>query len=161
MMRKIGITFSAFDLLHAGHVKMLEDAKEQCDFLICGLQTDPTLDRPEKNKPTQSVFERYMQLKACKHVDMIIPYATEQDLEDVLRSYKIHVRILGDEYIDKAFTGRKYCEEKGIELYFNRRENRFSSSSLRKIIAKKQENPQGAIVKLNDETNYKLKRINA
>lgn len=161
MMRKIGITFSAFDLLHAGHVKMLEDAKEQCDFLICGLQTDPTLDRPEKNKPTQSVFERYMQLKACKHVDMIIPYATEQDLEDVLRSYKIHVRILGDEYIDKAFTGRKYCEEKGIELYFNRRENRFSSSSLRKIIAKKQENPQGAIVKFNDETNYKLKRINA
>ncbi|CAM3450230.1 MULTISPECIES: adenylyltransferase/cytidyltransferase family protein [Sphingobacterium] len=161
MMRKIGITFSAFDLLHAGHVKMLEDAKEQCDFLICGLQTDPTLDRPEKNKPTQSVFERYMQLKACKHVDMIIPYATEQDLEDVLRSYKIHVRILGDEYIDKAFTGRKYCEEKGIELYFNRRENRFSSSSLRKIIAKKQDNPQGAIVKLNDETNYKLKRINA
>lgn len=161
MMRKIGITFSAFDLLHAGHVKMLEDAKEQCDFLICGLQTDPTLDRPEKNKPTQSVFERYMQLKACKHVDMIIPYATEQDLEDVLRSYKIHVRILGDEYIDKAFTGRKYCEEKGIELYFNRRENRFSSSSLRKIIAKKQDNPQGAIVKLNDETNYNLKRINA
>ena len=161
MMRKIGITFSAFDLLHAGHVKMLEDAKEQCDFLICGLQTDPTLDRPEKNKPTQSVFERYMQLKACKHVDMILPYATEQDLEDVLRSYKIHVRILGDEYIDKAFTGRKYCEEKGIELYFNRRENRFSSSSLRKIIAKKQDNPQGAIVKLNDETNYKLKRINA
>lgn len=161
MIRKIGITFSAFDLLHAGHIKMLEDAKEQCDFLICGLQTDPTLDRPEKNKPTQSVFERYMQLKACKHVDMIIPYATEQDLEDVLRSYKINVRILGDEYMDKAFTGRKYCEEKGIELYFNRRENRFSSSSMRKIIAKKQDNPQGAIVKLNDEKNYKLKRINA
>lgn len=161
MMRKIGITFSAFDLLHAGHIKMLEDAKEQCDFLICGLQTDPTLDRPEKNKPTQGVFERYMQLKACKHVDMIIPYATEQDLEDVLRSYKIHVRILGDEYMDKAFTGRNYCEEKGIELYFNRRENRFSSSSLRKIIAKKQDNPQGAIVKLNDEPDYTLKRINA
>lgn len=161
MMKKIGITFSAFDLLHAGHVKMLEDAKEQCDFLICGLQTDPTLDRPEKNKPTQTVFERYMQLKACKHVDMIIPYATEQDLEDVLRSYKIHVRILGDEYMDKAFTGRQYCEEKGIELYFNRRENRFSSSSLRKIIATKHEHVQGAVVKLNDTGNYPLQRRNA
>lgn len=161
MMKKIGITFSAFDLLHAGHIKMLEDAKEQCDFLICGLQTDPTLDRPEKNKPTQTVFERYMQLKACKHVDMIIPYATEQDLDDVLRSYKIHVRILGDEYMDKAFTGRQYCEEKGIELYFNRRENRFSSSSLRKIIATKQEHVQGAVVKLNDTGNYPLQRRNA
>ncbi|WP_199768555.1 adenylyltransferase/cytidyltransferase family protein [Sphingobacterium sp. HMA12] len=161
MMKKIGITFSAFDLLHAGHVKMLEDAKEQCDFLICGLQTDPTLDRPGKNKPTQSVFERYMQLKACKHVDMIIPYATEQDLEDVLRSYKVHVRILGDEYMDKKFTGRQYCEEKGIKLYFNRRENRFSSSSLRKIIATKQEHAQGAVVKLNDTGNYPLQRKNA
>ena len=140
---------------------MLEDAKEQCDFLICGLQTDPTLDRPEKNKPTQSVFERYMQLKACKHVDMIIPYATEQDLEDVLRSYKIHVRILGDEYMDKAFTGRQYCEEKGIRLYFNRRENRFSSSSLRRIIASKENTSKGAVVSINDGANYALKRINA
>ncbi|WP_293952743.1 MULTISPECIES: adenylyltransferase/cytidyltransferase family protein [unclassified Sphingobacterium] len=160
-MKKIGITFSAFDLLHAGHIKMLEDAREQCDFLICGLQTDPTLDRPEKNKPTQSVFERYMQLKACKHVDMIIPYATEQDLEDVLQSFKVHVRILGDEYMDKAFTGRKYCEDKGIELYFNRRENRFSSSSLRKIIASKEKNNKGAVVSINEAPNYALKRINA
>ncbi len=160
-MKKIGITFSAFDLLHAGHIKMLEDAREQCDFLICGLQTDPTLDRPEKNKPTQSVFERYMQLKACKHVDMIIPYATEQDLEDVLRSFKIHVRILGDEYMDKAFTGRQYCEEKGIELYFNRRENRFSSSSLRRIIASKEKSSKGAVVSINEGVNYALKRINA
>ncbi|TYP96606.1 glycerol-3-phosphate cytidylyltransferase [Sphingobacterium allocomposti] len=158
---KIGITFSAFDLLHAGHIKMLEDAKEQCDFLICGLQTDPTLDRPEKNKPTQTVFERYMQLKGCKHVDKIIPYATEQDLEDILRSYKIHVRILGDEYMYKSFTGRAYCEEKGIELYFNRRENRFSSSSLRRIIANKQEDKQSGVVHLKDNAEFQLQRAKA
>nr|WP_297307721.1 adenylyltransferase/cytidyltransferase family protein [uncultured Flavobacterium sp.] len=135
---KIGITFSAFDLLHAGHIKMLEDAKRQCDFLICGLQTDPTLDRPEKNKPVQSVVERYIQLEGCKYVDQIIPYATEQDLEDILKSFKIDVRILGDEYQDKNFTGRKFCEEKGIELYYNRRDHRFSSSCLRKIVAEKE-----------------------
>ncbi|PRD48421.1 adenylyltransferase/cytidyltransferase family protein [Sphingobacterium haloxyli] len=158
---RIGITFSAFDLLHAGHIKMLEDAKEQCDFLICGVQTDPTLDRPEKNKPTQTVFERYMQLRGCKHVDKVIPYATEQDLEDILRSYKIHVRILGDEYKDKNFTGRKYCEEKGIELYFNRRENRFSSSSLRKIIAEKQHEESVSIVHLKENIALPLQRLNA
>lgn len=135
---KIGITFSAFDLLHAGHVKMLEDAKSQCDYLICGLQTDPTLDRPEKNKPIQSVVERYIQLKGCKFVDEIVPYATEQDLEDVLQSFKIDVRVVGDEYMSKDFTGRKYCEDKGVELFFNKREHRFSSSSLRKEVAKKE-----------------------
>lgn len=135
---KIGITFSAFDLLHAGHIKMLEEAKRQCDFLIVGLQTDPTLDRPEKNRPTQTVVERYIQLKGCRFVDEIVPYATEQDLEDVLRSFKIDVRILGDEYKDKNFTGRAYCEEKGIELHFNSRDHRFSSSSLRKVVAEKE-----------------------
>lgn len=135
---KVGITFSAFDLLHAGHIKMLEEAKRQCDYLICGLQTDPTLDRPEKNKPVQTVVERYIQLKGCKFVDEIVPYATEQDLEDVLRSFKIDVRILGDEYQDKNFTGRSYCEEKGIELYYNTRDHRFSSSSLRKEVAEKE-----------------------
>ncbi|PVH25123.1 adenylyltransferase/cytidyltransferase family protein [Sphingobacterium corticibacter] len=143
---RIGITFSSFDLLHAGHVKMLEDAKDQCDYLICGLQTDPTLDRAEKNKPTQTVVERYIQLKGCKHVDKIIPYATEQDLEDILRSFKFHVRILGDEYMHKNFTGRSYCEEKGIELYFNRRENRFSSSALRQIVFEKQGEMEGTIL---------------
>jgi glycerol-3-phosphate cytidylyltransferase len=137
---KIGITFSAFDLLHAGHIKMLEDAKIQCDYLIAGLQTDPTLDRPEKNRPTQSVVERYIQLKGCKHVDEIVPYATEQDLEDILRSFKIDVRIIGDEYKDKNFTGRSYCEEKGIALHFNTRDHRFSSSSLRKEVAEKENN---------------------
>lgn len=160
-MQKIGITFSAFDLLHAGHIKMLEDAKEQCDFLICGLQTDPTLDRPEKNRPTQTVFERYMQLRACRHVDMIIPYATEQDLEDILRSYKVHVRILGDEYRDKDFTGRAYCEQKGIELYFNRRENRFSSSSLRQIIATGHKKNVRPIVSINETFDYSLQKAKA
>lgn len=135
---KIGITFSAFDLLHAGHIKMLEEAKRQCDYLIVGLQTDPTINRPEKNKPTQTVVERYIQLKGCRFVDEIVPYTTEQDLEDILRSFKIDVRILGDEYKDKNFTGRQYCEEKGIELYFNRRDHRFSSSSLRKVVADKE-----------------------
>lgn len=135
---KIGITFSAFDLLHAGHIKMLEEAKRQCNYLICGLQTDPTLDRPEKNKPVQTVVERYIQLKACTYVDEIVPYATEQDLEDILRSFKIDVRILGDEYQDKNFTGRTYCEEKGIALYFNTRDHRFSSSGLRKEVVEKE-----------------------
>lgn len=135
---KVGITFSAFDLLHAGHIKMLEDAKRQCDYLICGLQTDPTIDRPEKNKPVQTVVERYIQLKACKYVDEVIPYATEQDLEDILRSFKVDVRILGEEYRDKNFTGRRYCEEKGIDLYYNTRNHRFSSSGLRKIVSDKE-----------------------
>lgn len=132
---KIGITFSAFDLLHAGHIKMLEEAKEQCDYLIAGLQTDPTLDRPEKNRPAQTVVERYIQLKGCKFVDEIIPYSTEQDLEDILHAFKIDVRIIGDEYRNKQFTGRAYCEEKGIEFYFNTRDHRFSSSGLRKEVA--------------------------
>lgn len=135
---KIGITFSAFDLLHAGHIKMLEEAKRQCDYLIVGLQTDPTLDRPEKNRPAQTVVERYIQLKGCKFVDEIVPYATEQDLEDILRSFKIDVRIIGDEYKEKNFTGRTYCEEKGIELYFNKRNHRFSSTALREEVANKE-----------------------
>jgi len=131
---KVGITFSAFDLLHAGHVKMLEEAKSNCDYLIVGLQTDPTLDRPEKNKPTQTVVERYIQLKGCKFVDEIVPYATEQDLEDILRSFQIDLRFVGDEYKDRDFTGRTYCEEKEIELYFNSRDHRFSSSGLRREV---------------------------
>lgn len=129
-----GITFSAFDLLHAGHVKMLEEAKLYCNYLIVGLQTDPTLDRPEKNKPAQSVVERYIQLKACKFVDEIIPYATEQDLQDILQAFPVDVRILGEEYKDKKFTGRDYCEKAGIKLIFNRRDHRFSSSGLRKEV---------------------------
>jgi len=130
----IGITFSAFDLLHAGHVRMLEEAKMHCDYLIAGLQTDPTIDRPEKNKPAQSVVERYIQLKACRFVDEIIPYATEQDLEDILQTFPIDVRIIGEEYRNKNFTGREYCERMKIKLIYNQRRHRFSSSCLRKEV---------------------------
>lgn len=132
---KIGITASAFDLFHAGHVLMLEEAKGQCDYLIVALQTDPTIDRPEKNQPCQTVVERYLQLRGCKFVDEIIPYATEQDLEDILSSLPLQVRILGVEYKDKPFTGQDVCKARGIELYFNRRDHRFSSSELRKRVA--------------------------
>jgi glycerol-3-phosphate cytidylyltransferase len=131
---RVGITFSTFDLLHAGHIKMLEEAKTQCDYLIVGLQLDPSLYRDEKNAPTQTITERYIQLKGCKFVDEIVPYVSEQDLEDILRSFKLDVRIIGEEYRDKPFTGREYCQEKGIELYFNTRDHRFSSSGLRKQV---------------------------
>jgi glycerol-3-phosphate cytidylyltransferase len=136
---KTGITFSTFDLLHAGHIKMLEEAKQHCDYLICGLQTDPTINRPEKNKPVQSVVERYIQLKGCRYVDEIIPYQTEQDLEDILKAFKIDLRIIGDEYKAQQFTGREYCEQKGIKLYYNRRDHRFSSSGLRKEVHQKED----------------------
>jgi glycerol-3-phosphate cytidylyltransferase len=128
---KIGFTASTFDLLHAGHVQMLREAKEQCDYLICGLQIDPTIDRKEKNSPVQTVVERYTQLNGVKYVDEIIPYSTERDLEDILEMYHIDMRILGEEYRDKEFTGRDICKKRDIELYFNKREHRFSSSDLR------------------------------
>ena len=131
---KVGITFSTFDLLHAGHVKMLEEAKRQCDHLIVGLLLDPSLDRSDKNSPSQTIIERYIQLKGCKHIDEIIPYVSEQDLEDILRSFKIDVRIIGEEYKQKDFTGKDYCIKKGIEIYYNKRDHRFSSSGLRKQV---------------------------
>ena len=136
---KVGITFSCFDLLHAGHVRMLAEAKQQCDYLIVGLQTDPTVDRPEKNKPTQTVVERYIQLQGCKFVDEIIPYTTEKDLEDILKLYDIDVRIIGVEYKDQNFTGREFCESKNINLFFNERHHRFSSTNLRKEVYKREE----------------------
>jgi len=131
---KKGLTASAFDLLHAGHIQMLEEAKEQCGYLICALQVDPTVDRPEKNKPVQTIVERYTQLKGVKYIDEIIPYNTEKDVEDILEMYHIDVRILGEEYRDKDFTGRDICKKLGIDLYFNKREHRFSTSDLRKRI---------------------------
>lgn len=131
---KIGITFSTFDLFHAGHVKMLEEAKNVCDFLIVGLQLDPSIDRPEKNKPIQTIIERYVQLRGCKFIDEIVPYVTEQDLIDILSSFKIDVRIIGQEYKQKDFTGKEYCKQKGIQIYYNKRKHRFSSSSLRKQV---------------------------
>ncbi len=134
-MIKVGFTASTFDLLHAGHVQMLREAKEQCDYLMVGLQMDPSGDRPEKNGPIQTVVERYTQLKAVSYVDEIIPYSSEQDLEDILEMYTIHVRILGEEYRDKDFTGKDICRKRDIDLYFNRRDHRFSSSGLRKRVA--------------------------
>ena len=131
---KVGFTCSTFDLLHAGHIQMLREAKEQCEYLIVGLQTDPTVDRPEKNKPIQTLVERYTQLKAVGYVDEIIPYQTEQDLEDILSMYHIDIRVLGVEYKDKDFTGKSVCQKRGIDLYFNKRDHRFSSSDLRKRV---------------------------
>lgn len=132
----IGFTCSTFDLLHAGHVAMLEEAKRQCDFLIVGLQNDPTLDRPDsKNPPVQSVVERQIQLSAVKFVDDLVVYNTEKDLEDLLLTLPIDVRILGEEYAEREFTGRKICQDKGIKLYFNSRDHSFSSTSLRQRVA--------------------------
>ena len=128
---KIGFTCSTFDLFHAGHVMMLREAKEQCDYLIVGLQTDPTIDRPNtKNKPVQGVFERFVQLNACVHVDEIIPYSTEKELRDMLLSFKIDVRILGEEYEGKEFTGHDIP----MEFYFNKRRHSFSTSELRQRV---------------------------
>ena len=134
---KIGITASTFDLLHAGHIEMLREAKSVCDYLICALQIDPSIDRPEKNKPAQTIVERYTLLEAVKFVDDIIPYLHVKDLVDILEMRQINIRILGEEYRNKEFTGRDICKKRDIELYFNKRDHRFSSSELRKRITEK------------------------
>lgn len=131
---RIGITFSQFDLLHAGHVAMLSEAKQHCDYLICGLQNNASMDRPDKNAPIQSIVERQISLSAVRFVDEIIIYNTEKDLEDILLTLPIDVRILGVEYMEKEFTGRAICEKRGIELVFNSRDHSFSSSNLRKRV---------------------------
>ena len=132
MGKPVGFTCSTFDLLHAGHILMLAECKQICDYLIVGVQSDPTVDRPgTKNKPVQSIVERYVQLSAVKFVDEIIVYNTEKDLEDMLMFLPIGVRIIGEEYKDKDFTGKQICEERGIKIWFNSRSHRFSSSELR------------------------------
>lgn len=137
--KRVGITFSTFDLLHAGHIAMLSEAKNHCDYLIAGLQTDPTIDRPDtKNKPIQSVVERQIQLAACRYVDEVVVYQTEQDLVDLLLILPVDVRILGVEYQDKNFTGREECHRRNIDIIFNGRDHSFSSSSLRKRVAEAQ-----------------------
>ena len=133
--KKIGITFSTFDLFHAGHIAMLSEAKNHCDYLIVGLQTDPTIDRPDsKNPPVQSILERQIQVSACRFVDEIVVYQTEKDLQDILLTLPIDVRILGVEYADKDFTGKNICFDRGIELVFNSRDHSFSSSNLRERV---------------------------
>jgi glycerol-3-phosphate cytidylyltransferase len=127
---KTGFTCSCFDLFHAGHIMMLKEAKAQCDYLIVGLQTDPTIDRPTKNKPIQSIFERFVQLNSCVYVDEVVVYATEKDLMDILLTYSIDVRIVGDEYKDKNFTGK----ELDIPIYYNARKHSFSTTELRERV---------------------------
>ncbi len=137
---KTGFTCSTFDLFHAGHIMMLKEARQQCDHLIVGLQTDPTIDRPrEKNKPVQSIFERFVQLQACKYVDEIVVYATEKELRDILLSYPIDVRILGAEYYDKKFTG----DDIDMEYYFNERRHSFSTTELRQRVVDAESNKNG------------------
>ena len=135
---KIGFTCSTFDLLHAGHIEMLREAKSTCDHLIVGLQVDPSIDRAEKNSPIQSLVERFAQLDAVKYVDEIVPYATERDLEDILSMYPINIRVLGEEYRTKDFTGKEICKSRDIQIYFNKRDHRFSSSDLRKRVTQRE-----------------------
>ena len=133
--KTIGITFSTFDMLHAGHIAMLSEAKNHCDYLIAGLQTDPTIDRPDtKNKPVQSIVERQIQLAACRYVDEVVVYQTEQDLRDLLLILPLDVRVLGVEYQNTGFSGIDECEKRSIEIIFNGRDHSFSSSSLRKRV---------------------------
>lgn len=132
--KKVGFTASTFDLLHSGHILMLQEARSKCDYLIVGLQSDPTIDRASKNKPVQSIIERQIQLAAVNVVDEIIVYNTEADLEELLNSLPINIRILGVEYQDKDFTGREICNRREIEIYFNTRDHKYSSSGLRRRV---------------------------
>ena len=138
---KVGITFSTFDLLHAGHIGMLREARANCDYLIVGLQSDPTLDRPDtKNKPIQTMVERYAQLNAIKFIDEIVPYQTEEDLIDILQLFQLDIRFLGEEYREADFSGKDVCRSRDIEIYFNKRDHRFSTSGLRKRVENRNEN---------------------
>jgi glycerol-3-phosphate cytidylyltransferase len=139
--RRVGIVFSSFDLFHAGHVAMLAEAKNHCDYLIAALQTDPTIDRPDtKNPPIQSIVERQIQVSTNRNVDEVVVYQTEKDLEDLLLILPVDVRILGVEYADKEFTGKEICNKRGIEIVYNGRDHSFSSSSLRKRVAEAEGN---------------------
>mgnify|MGYP003301190909 FL=1 len=131
---KIGITCSTFDLLHAGHVVMLEEAKRHCDYLIAALQVDPNIDRPEKNKPIQTIVERQIQLAAVKFVDEIVMYSTETELEDLFLTLPLDVRVLGDEYRNKEFTAKQICLDRKIKIVYNKRDHTFSCTSLRNRI---------------------------
>ena len=132
--KTVGITCSTFDLLHAGHIIMLEECKKYCDYLICALQVDPSTDRTEKNKPIQSLVERYIQLDAVQYVDKIIPYNNEEELKTIFASLDIDVRIIGEEYKDQNFTAKDICMKRNIRFVYNKRDHDFSTSSLRKII---------------------------
>ncbi|NBW13380.1 MAG: glycerol-3-phosphate cytidylyltransferase [Caulobacteraceae bacterium] len=133
---KIGFNCSSFDLLHAGHVTMLKMEKDLCDYLKVALQVDPTIDRPGiKNKPIQSIYERYVQLQACKYVDEILVYSTEFDLLQLIMTQKIDIRFLSEEYLNRDFTGKDYCIKNGIQLHYHKRGHIYSSSELRQRTA--------------------------
>ena len=151
--KKIGITCSTFDLFHAGHVIMLEEAKRQCDYLIAAIQVDPTIDRKSKNRPVQSIIERQIQVSSCKHVDEIIVYSTEKELEDIFMALPIDVRVLGEEYKDTEYTGKEICMKRGIELHFNKRDHFFSSSDLRQRVFDVETKKRGLTWGENNITN--------
>ena len=135
----VGFTCSTFDLFHAGHVTMLKEEKKHCDWLIVGLQVDPSIDRPEKNKPIQSIYERYVQIQACKYVDEILVYSTEEDLLNLLKTQPINIRFLGEEYTGKDFTGKQWCLDNGIKIHYHSRKHSYSSSELRQRVQKAEE----------------------
>lgn len=130
----VGFTCGAFDLFHAGHILMLEEAKEYCDYLIVGLQSDPSFDRPTKNKPVQSIVERQVQVRGCRYVDEVVIYDTEKDLEDLFKVLPISVRIIGSDYKDRDFTAKDYCNNSGITIVYNRRDHSFSTTDLRQRV---------------------------
>jgi glycerol-3-phosphate cytidylyltransferase len=138
---KVGFNCSTFDLFHAGHVAMLKIEKQHCDHLIVALQSDPTIDRPDtKNKPVQSLYERYVQISACRYVDEVLVYETEEDLENIFKTQTIHIRFLGEEYRNKSFTGKQYCLDKGIDIFYHERDHPYSSSNLRKRVYEAERN---------------------
>ncbi len=149
---KVGFNCSTFDLFHAGHVAMLKIEKQHCDHLIVALQSDPTIDRPDtKNKPVQSLYERYVQISACKYVDEVLVYETEEDLENIFKTQTIHIRFLGEEYRNKSFTGKQYCPDKGIDIFYHERDHPYSSSNLRKRVY---EAESRRLEKLNNENSH-------
>jgi len=154
MKRKVGITASTFDLFHAGHIVMLEEAKKQCDHLIAAIQTDPTIDRPDtKNKPVQSIIERQIQVSACKYVDDVIVYNTEKELEDILLTFPIDIRIMGEEYRDKNYTGKEICDKRNIQIYYNKRDHYFSSTDLRTRVFEAELKRRGRLWEENNTSN--------
>jgi glycerol-3-phosphate cytidylyltransferase len=162
---KIGFQCSSFDMFHAGHVSMLKQEKELCDYLKVALQVDPTIDRPGiKNKPVQSVYERYAQLQACKYIDEILVYETEDDLLQLIMTQTIHIRFLSEEYIGRDFTGKQYCVDNGIELCYHKRQHKFSSSEIRtrvyelELAKRNERNTEPAIEQYSPELLKKYER---
>ena len=162
---KIGFNCSSFDLFHAGHVTMLKMEKRLCDYLIVALQVDPTVDRPGiKNKPIQSVYERYVQLQGCKYVDEILVYETEEDLLNLIQTQNIDVRFLSEEYKDRDFTGKQYCIDNGIEIHYHLRRHKYASSELRNRVyslekKKREQTVQGVETNIDELEQYSPKLL--